>query len=280
MTGKFRHEIYNGFATLQVLVLGLYAWDNFPTRSVTDNGAIPGWRAFGNNCCQVSEARRQVGTWNHHDMFSNCINTNNISNDLVFDKSKAKEELKPSIQELFQMLKVIEEEILPKTVEGVNQGNKVFGAAILDSDFNTIHTATNDETTCPLFHGEMNLIYEWSKKCPPATRGPIAKSSTFLSTHEPCCMCISGITWTGFQKVFYLFPYELTSEQGIPHDLNIMYELWGVKSYRKQNEFCSTANLMELIRNLEESVDKQELQKRLNRLVKKYYYRFLCKISD
>ena len=108
---------------------------------------------------------------------------------------------------------------------------------------------------------EMKVIYEWSKTCPPASRGPVAKSSIFLSTHEPCCMCISGITWTGFERVFYFFPYEITSEQGIPHDMNIMHELWGVKSYRKQNQFCNTANLMEMIRNLEESEHKNELIK-------------------
>ena len=117
---------------------------------------------------------------------------------------------------------------------------------------------------------EMKVIYEWSKTCPPASRGPVAKSSIFLSTHEPCCMCISGITWTGFERVFYFFPYEITSEQGIPHDMNIMHELWGVKSYRKQNQFCNTANLMEMIRNLEESEHKNELIKIQNRLIEKY----------
>ena len=116
----------------------------------------------------------------------------------------------------------------------------------------------------------MKVIYEWSKTCPPASRGPVAKSSIFLSTHEPCCMCISGITWTGFERVFYFFPYEITSEQGIPHDMNIMHELWGVKSYRKQNQFCNTANLMEMIRNLEESEHKNELIKIQNRLIEKY----------
>ena len=74
-------------------------------------------------------------------------------NGIVFDKSKAQPELTASVQDLYQMLQIIEDEILPLTCKGVNEGNKVFGAAILDSDFNVVHANTNDETTCPLFHG-------------------------------------------------------------------------------------------------------------------------------
>ena len=49
-------------------------------------------------------------------------------------------------------------------------------------------------------------------------------------------MCISSIVWSGFKKVFYLFPYLTTSKQGIPHDIDIMHELWGVPSYQRQNK--------------------------------------------
>ena len=104
--------------------------------------------------------------------------------------SKQQPVLTASIQELSRLLQVIEEDILPKTRQGVERGNKVFGAALLDGDFNLILAETNDETNNPLFHGEIKLINEWSKITPATCRGPKAQESIFLSTHEPCCMCI------------------------------------------------------------------------------------------
>lgn len=178
---------------------------------------------------------------------------------IMIDTNLQRSPLNASPSELKIMLKVIENEILPKTRLGVSLGNKVFGAAVLDSNLQCVISDTNAEISCPIFHGEVKVIYEWSKVIEPSKRGPSAQSSIFLSTHEPCCMCISSIVWTGFTKVFYFFPYESTSAQGIPHDINTMHELWGVSSYRKQNKFCSTACIVDLIDMLEDSKEKQEL---------------------
>ena len=190
---------------------------------------------------------------------------------VVIDKSKEKPKLTATPTELKRMLQVIEDDILPKTTQGVQDGNKVFGAAILDSNFNTVHADTNSETTCPLFHGEVKLIYEWSKLIPAKERGPTAQNnSIFLSTHEPCCMCISSILWAGFTKVYYFFSYTITSAQGIPHDINTMHELWGVSTYRKQNKYLSTICIMDLINELPEGNEKNELQQTSKRLMEIY----------
>lgn len=133
---------------------------------------------------------------------------------IVIDEEHQKAPLKPTVEEIRKIYQVIENDILPKTKEGVQQGNKVFGAGILSSDLEPIYTETNSETKCPIFHGEVHCIYEWSQRTPPAERGPMAQSSIFLSTHEPCCMCISSILWAGFNKVYYFFPYSITSAQG------------------------------------------------------------------
>ncbi len=92
--------------------------------------------------------------------------------------------LKASPDKIKQMLSIIENEIMPKSKEGVRKGNKVFGAAILDSGYKTVYADTNNEIECPLLHGEVNTIFEWSKIIPPSERGSSAQSSIFLCTHE------------------------------------------------------------------------------------------------
>jgi tRNA(Arg) A34 adenosine deaminase TadA len=179
--------------------------------------------------------------------------------------------LKPTPETLEKLLNVIEQEIVPLTQKGVLNGNKVFGAAILNENLTPTLCQTNSELKSPLFHGEVHCIYEWSQQTEPGERGTQARQSVFLSTHEPCCMCISSIVWSGFQQCYYLFPYELTMMQGIPHDINIMHELWGVSSYRKQNKFISTGCLMTLVEELPESEPrKKALQAQIQRLVQVY----------
>ena len=76
----------------------------------------------------------------------------------------------------------------------------------------------------------------------------------------------SSIVWAGFCKVYYLFPHSTTTKQGIPHDIQTMHELWGVESYRKQNRYCSTACLIDLINDLEVSEEKDKLMETHARL--------------
>lgn len=190
--------------------------------------------------------------------------------DVVLDLDNQKPPLTASPERLDRLLTCIEDEILPLTKEGVTKGNKVFGAAILNKEEETVLAQTNDEMQCPLFHGEVHAIYKWSQKTPPGERGEGAQSGIFLATHEPCCLCISAIVWTGFTKCYYLFPYESTAAQGIPHDINIMHELWGVKTYRKASKYCASAGLMPLIEQVEDKDKKKALQKRVDTLVQAY----------
>lgn len=192
------------------------------------------------------------------------------NNAVIIDSDNQLPPLKPSTEEIKRMLLIIENDILSKTTAGVDAGNKVFGAAILKKDFSLDYAETNAETTCPLFHGEVHCIYQWSKRTPNEHRGPAAQNSIFLSTHEPCMMCISSIVWAGFQSVYYFFPYSKTTEQGIPHDIDTMHELWGVSTYRKQNKYVSTACLMDLIGNLDDGKEKKELVEIQDRLIKVY----------
>lgn len=172
--------------------------------------------------------------------------------------------------ELLKMLRIIEQDILPLTETGVANGNKMFGAAILDHKYNCVHPDTNAESLCPTFHAEVKCIVSWSERTPAKDRGPIAQRSIFLATHEPCMMCVSSIVWGGWNKCWYFFGYENTSEQGIPHDINTMHELWGVNSYRKQNKYLSTSSILEAIEKIPEGPIKTECLSLRDKLIREY----------
>ncbi|PWW03886.1 tRNA(Arg) A34 adenosine deaminase TadA [Hoeflea marina] len=153
----------------------------------------------------------------------------------------------PDARQAARFLDVIEQDILPLTTIGVGQGNKVFGAAILDkSDLSLVLAETNNEQENPLWHGEVHALKRfYEKKDRPDTRDLI-----FLSTHEPCTMCMSAITWAGFDNFFYFFSHEDSRDSfAIPHDLRILKEVFGLEpgGYRHDNAFWSARGLFGLI---------------------------------
>jgi tRNA(Arg) A34 adenosine deaminase TadA len=88
--------------------------------------------------------------------------------------------------------------------EGVREGNKTFGSAVLRKrSLDFVAAGTNEEAQNPLLHGEISgLNRYWS--LPPESRPPPAEC-LFLSSHEPCPMCLSAIAWSGFDNFYYLF---------------------------------------------------------------------------
>ena len=148
-----------------------------------------------------------------------------------------------------RVLAVLENEVVPKTLEGVRAGNKLFGAAILKkSDLSTVVAATNTESDNPLFHGEVTAIFDFYAV--PKDQRPAPKDTIFIATHEPCPLCLSSITWGGFDNFFYLFTYEDSRDAyGIPHDIVMLREIFRNPegTYNEKNKFWSSWSLRDLI---------------------------------
>ena len=173
---------------------------------------------------------------------------------------------------LDKFLDVFNNDILPLTSKGVDSGNKIFGAAIIKKDdYSLVVAGSNNETENPLWHGETHTLkkfYEINKE----TR-PDEKNCIFLSSHEPCSLCLSAITFSGFDNFYYLFPYESTSEEfSIPHDLNILKEVFNINdgNYIKNNSYWKSYSINSLINKLEDS-KKKKFKDSFNKIKKNYF---------
>ena len=166
---------------------------------------------------------------------------------------------------------IFKNNILPLTVKGVNTGNKIFGAAIIDkSDYSLVIAETNNETENPIWHGEIHTLkkfYELDSK-----KRPNEKNCIFLTSHEPCSLCLSAITFSGFNNFYYLFPYESTLDEfNIPHDLNILKEVFNITDgkYIKENSYWKSYNINTLVDELK-SNSKKKLTVSFNEIKKIY----------
>ena len=173
---------------------------------------------------------------------------------------------------LERFLDVFRKNILPITSEGVNLGNKIFGAAIIKkNDHSLVVAGTNNEIENPLWHGEIHTLkkfYEIEKKM-----RPNEKNCIFLSSHEPCSLCLSAIAFSGFDNFYYLFPYQSTSDDfNIPHDLNILKEVFNIDNgkYNKENSYWKSYNINTLVNELKDS-NKKKLADSFNEIKKIYF---------
>ena len=173
---------------------------------------------------------------------------------------------------LDKFLDVFNNDILPLTYKGVNSGNKIFGAAIIRKDnYSLVVAGSNNETENPLWHGETHTLkkfYEINKK-----KRPEEKNCIFLTSHEPCSLCLSAITFSGFDNFYYLFPYQSTSEEfSIPHDLNILKEVFNINdgNYIKNKSYWKSYSINNLINKLEET-KKKKFKNLFNNIKKNYF---------
>ena len=159
------------------------------------------------------------------------------------------------------ILDVIINSLIPLTRKSVENGNKIFGAAIIKkSDYSVEIIGTNNENINPIFHGEISTINNFFNK--KDIENP--NKYLFISSHEPCSLCLSAITWSGFDNFYYLFHYEETeSTFNIPYDLKILKEVFKIDKgeYSKNNTFWQSYSIIEEIKELKTSENNKLLAK-------------------
>ncbi|KAH8157762.1 hypothetical protein CIB48_g10484 [Xylaria polymorpha] len=192
------------------------------------------------------------------------------------------------------LLATIEADVIPLTLKGVSSGSKLFGTAILSkAGLVPLTVSTNNEVASPLLHGEINCIQQffaqtsfpdpsWTGGAPSSSRRPNPRDCVFLATHEPCSLCLSGITWSGFDNFFYLFTYEDSRDLfSTPYDIDILQEVFRVPAvsaspglkemegedldarplYNRRNKFFTARSFEDLVREIAEKTGEAESKK-------------------
>jgi tRNA(Arg) A34 adenosine deaminase TadA len=170
-----------------------------------------------------------------------------------------------------RLFDVIENDVVPLTAAGVAKGNKLFGAAILrKSDHSLVLAETNNEVENPLWHGEVHCLKRLYEM--PKAERVDTKDCIFLATHEPCSLCLSAITWTGFDNFYYLFSHEDSRDSfAIPHDLRILKEVFTLDpgGYNAENAYWKSFSLHRLVRDLPQA-DRARLEARIDTISRRY----------
>lgn len=182
-----------------------------------------------------------------------------------------------------RLLSVTESSIVPLTRSQVSSGNKLFGAAILSrATLEPITVATNNESRSPLLHGEINCIQTFFES--PKEGRPQTKDCVFFATHEPCSLCLSGITWSGFNEIYYLFTYEDSRDLfAIPYDIDILQSVYQVPSpedtfetlaakplYNRNNKFFKAKSVADIAASIEDKAKREHWMSEIERVKAMY----------
>ena len=173
-----------------------------------------------------------------------------------------------------KLLGTIEKDIFPLTAVQVAKGDRVFGASIhsMKEPWDTVCYDTNRSSTIdPLYHGETSCIHTFFKLDKHIKQFKLGNNLSnlrnseydldptqciFLATHEPCSLCLSAISWAGFNNFLYLFTYEDSATNfEMPIDIKMLQDVFGNDGtkqnpyYHKKNSFFESHSIKWIIEN-------------------------------
>ncbi|OKL60047.1 hypothetical protein UA08_04969 [Talaromyces atroroseus] len=165
----------------------------------------------------------------------------------------------------------INEDIHPLSARAVAAGSKLFGAAILrKSDLSVVYADTNQERGSPLWHGETWTLKQFFEI--PADQRPPVTDCLFLTTHEPCSLCLSAILWSGFDNFIYMYTYEETHYVFECHgDLDIFNDVFNVREAETARQASLDGTLAQI---------RPQYKLRSSRLVALSFAELLAAITD
>ena len=183
----------------------------------------------------------------------------------------------------------IEHDIHPVSASAVAAGSKLFGAAILrKKDLSLVLADTNQAIDSPIWHGETWTIKKFFDI--PKTERPDVKECLFLTTHEPCSLCLSAITWSGFDNFTYMYTYEETDKIfECTGDLEVFEHVFNVRGgetaqqaskdgkqkqvrpeYKLQNKYFVCLSFAELLAAIKDPTKQDEWEAKIEQVKKKY----------
>ncbi|KAH8690453.1 cytidine deaminase-like protein [Talaromyces proteolyticus] len=165
----------------------------------------------------------------------------------------------------------IEKDIHPLSTPAVAAGSKLFGAAILrKSDLSVVYADTNQERGSPLWHGETWTLKQFFEI--PADQRPQVDGCLFLTTHEPCSLCLSAILWSGFDNFIYMYTYEETHHVfECNGDLDIFNDVFNVRQGETGRQASLDGKLAQI---------RPQYKLRSSRLVALSFAELLAAITD
>lgn len=180
-----------------------------------------------------------------------------------------------------KLMELTDAHLLPLLPECIAQGHTPFGAGIFrKSDFSPVAVSSNKDLESPVLHAEVNCINQFFKLPEPAR--PSVDDALFISTHEPCSMCLSALAWANVKTVYFTFTHQDTRDKlGMNEDIDIIEELFldrgdreaaGSETdgprYNRRNKFFTAAPISSLFDAVADETLKDGLKDRMNQLQK------------
>lgn len=176
------------------------------------------------------------------------------------------------------LLDAIEHSILPVSTQDEPE---LFGAAILSwPSLAPLTVATNQSDQSPVSHGELNCIQKFhTVDFPDANCRPDPRDCVFVSSHEPCSMCLSAIAWAQIPQVYYLFSYQETKDIfGMADDIEIIEQLFPRSRavtadespephlYNRDNAYFRCRSLTQAAEGLTEPLQRDQWAREIDRV--------------